>query len=415
MLELAHPPARPLKIGLLTHSVNPRGGVVHTLELAHALHDAGHDVTVMAPAQPGQAFFRPVRCRAQLVPVASTPRDLVQMVGSRIDAYVNHLTPLLARERFDVLHAHDGIGGNALATLEDRGLARGFVRTVHHLDNFSQPELMAWQQRSVQRAHQVLCVSQLWQGILAREHGIAAHEVPNGVDTARYSASAQAGDTALARRLGIRTDAPVILCVGGVEERKNTLRVLQAFLQLRKTLPGLQLVIAGGASLLDHAGYAHEFAQLVAVNGLTPAASPLLLTGPLADDDMPGLFRLASVVAMPSLSEGFGLVVLEALCSGRPVVASRIAPFTEYLLPDDAAWADPLDPASIAAALQQALLHADSARIAQSARRLAQQFSWARSAARHLQIYRLGLAMAAPATPHNAGAARKPAGAALME
>lgn len=374
-----------MKIGLLTHSVNPRGGVVHTLELAHALLDAGHDVTVMAPATPGQQFFRPLRCATELVPVACTPPDMVAMVGSRIDAYVDHLTPLLQREHFDVLHCHDGIGGNALASLRDRGLIAGFVRTVHHLDNFAQPQLMAWQHRSVHHAQQVLCVSRLWRDVLKHEHGIAAIEVPNGVDAARYSPMSQATDAALAARLGIRNDGRVLLCVGGVEERKNTLRVLQAFMQLRAQMPDLQLVVAGGASLLDHSGYAREFHTVLQGSGYS---RDVLLTGPLADADMPALFRLANVLAMPSLSEGFGLVVLEALCSGVPVVASQIAPFTEYLQPRDCSWADPLDAGSIASAIQQALTHTDSHRIAAFAARLAAQFSWQRSAALHTDIYR---------------------------
>jgi glycosyltransferase-like protein len=373
-----------MKIGLLTHSVNPRGGVVHTIELAHALHDAGHDVTVMAPATPGQQFFRPVRCATQLVPVIHTPSDMVEMVRSRINAYVDHLAPLLKHERFDVLHAHDGIGGNALATLQERGLIDRFVRTVHHLDNFAQPQLMVWQHRSVHQAQQVLCVSRLWQGILAREHGIAALEVSNGVDAARYSALPQLDDAALAKRLGMDPHRPVLLCVGGVEERKNTLRVLQAFVQLRAAIPGLQFVVAGGASLLDHSAYALAFHAALQTSG---ASQDVLLTGPLADADMPGLFRLADVVAMPSLSEGFGLVVLEALCSGVPVVVSNIAPFTDYLLPHDAHWADPQDAMSIARAIQHAISSQKAGQIAASATRLATQFSWPRSAAIHTNIY----------------------------
>ncbi|MFS2055508.1 glycosyltransferase, partial [Variovorax sp. CT11-76] len=114
-------------------------------------------------------------------------------------------------------------------------------------------------------------------------------------------------------------------------------------------------------------------------------------TGPLADEDMPALYRLADVVAMPSLREGFGLVVLEGLASGRPVVASRIAPFTDYLAPEDVSWADPLDAGSIAQALAEALARRDDARIARSAARLARHFSWAESAQRHVALYREGL------------------------
>jgi glycosyltransferase involved in cell wall biosynthesis len=120
------------------------------------------------------------------------------------------------------------------------------------------------------------------------------------------------------------------------------------------------------------------------------------LTGPLADEDMPGLYRLADVVAMPSLLEGFGLVVLEALASGVPVVVSRIAPFTEYLQDADCSWADPEQAASIADALVQALDGRDAQRIAHSAERLGRQFDWAASAQRHAQLYREGAQSALP-------------------
>lgn len=388
----------PLKIGLLTHSVNPRGGVVHTLELAHALHDAGHDVTVMAPAAPGQAFFRPLRCRTHLVPVHGVPRDMVEMVGMRIEAFTRCIAELLATTRFDVLHTHDPIGGNALADLQEHGLIDGFVRTVHHLEVFDDARLMHWQARGFQRARQVFCVSRHWTDELTRHHGVPAAEVSNGIDTERFGAAPQAGDDALAHRLGVRRGAPVVLAVGGVEARKNTLRLLQAFILLQQHRPDAQLVIAGGASLLDHAPYARDFAALAQVSGLAIGPGrPIVLTGPLADADMPALYRLADVVAMPSLNEGFGLVVLEALASGVPVVASRIAPFTDYLEAGDVRWADPLRSSSIADALRHALADRAPLRIAATAARLAARFSWAASATRHVALYRQGLAQADPA------------------
>lgn len=395
-----HSVQRPLKIALLTHSVNPRGGVVHTLELANALSDAGHDVTVMAPAAPGQRLFRSARCAVQLIPVGGTPDSMVEMVQTRIDAFVQHLAAQPAVSRFDVLHTHDPIGSNALADLEDAGVINGFVRTVHHMEVFASPQLMFWQARGMRRARQVLCVSRLWRDTLARQHGVHATEVANGVDTVRFHAQhAGTQEAELARRLGIRTEGgPVVLAVGGVEERKNTLGLLQAFLLLRQDHPDAQLVVAGGASLLDHTRYTRAFKDLAQAGGLhigsgpeLAAPLPIVLTGPLPDDDMPHLYRLADVVAMPSFNEGFGLVVLEALASEVPVVVSRVAPFTEYLTDADCEWADPLDPLSIALALDRALQRPDAQAIARSAARLSQRFGWARSAEHHAQLYRQGL------------------------
>ena len=411
-------PSRALRIALLTHSVNPRGGVVHTVSLAEALHDLGHDVTVLAPATPGQTMFRPLRCKLSLVAVPAMPAaDVVAMVESRRDALIQHLRRLIAEQPFEVLHAQDSIGGNALATLRQRHEIGGFVRTVHHLDSFDDARLMAWQQRAFAEASQVLCVSAGWCGRLLREHGIEAIEVQNGVDTQRFSSRPGATDATLLQGLGLRSGAgtgfgtgfgmtaPLLLAVGGIEARKNTLAILRAFVQLRRQRPGAQLVIAGGASLLDHGRYQAAFeAERQALPTLAGAltgqhlADAVRITGPLDDALMPALYRAADVLLMPSLTEGFGLVVLEALASGTPVVVSQRPPFTEYLAPGESAgvyWADPSQPASIAAAALRALQPGAAQALASALPEVCRRYNWPASAQRHAAIYRAHLALRA--------------------
>ena len=393
-------PAR-LRIALLTHSVNPRGGVVHTLELANALHAAGHTVTVFAPAAPGQALFRPVAHALRLMPVRDTGGDLVTRVAARIDACVAYLADALATETFDVLHAQDSISGQALARLRERGGVDGFVRTVHHLDTFADPRLMAWQQQAFTSADQVLCVSQLWCDALLREHGVAAARVDNGVDRLRYQPHPGPADAALARRLGLRPGAPLCLAVGGIEARKNSRRLLRAFARLHAERPGAQLVIAGGATLLDHGDEVRGFADDLGDTGLAVGpGQPVVLTGTVADAEMPALYRLADVLAMPSLCEGFGLAVLEALASGTPVVVSARAPFTEYLAPEAPGWcwADPEQVDSIAAALARATEPHRASALRAAPPDVLDRFSWAASAARHVALYRARHALA----PHPA-------------
>ncbi len=396
---------------------------MHTVSLAEALHDLGHQVTVLAPALPGQAMFRPLRCGLQLVPVPATPPgDVVAMVAARRDAFIQHLRRLLQHQAVDVLHAQDSIGGNALATLQQQGLIPGFVRTVHHLDTFDDPQLSAWQQRAFMAASQVLCVSAGWCQHLLSGFGIAAVQVGNGVDLQRYQAAPAgarsaaahtAADAAAAQTLGLRPGAPLLLAVGGIEARKNTLAMLLAFSQLRAQRPAAQLVIAGGASLLDHDAYHADFRSALAHTGLSvgtagDAAADVLLTGTVPDALMPALFRAADVLLMPSLTEGFGLVVLEALACGTPVVVSRLAPFTDYLpLQEDSAdnpgvcWADPTRPASIAAAALRALAPGRKPALAAVVPAVCQQHSWAASAVQHVAVYRTHCAQAlgAASTP----------------
>jgi glycosyltransferase involved in cell wall biosynthesis len=220
----------------------------------------------------------------------------------------------------------------------------------------------------------------MWCRTMREDHGVSALRVDNGVDLQRFQPAAQAADDEVAVRLGLRPGAPLWLAVGGVEERKNTLRSLQAFAMHRRWHAQAQLVIAGGASLLDHGAYQATFHEALVDSGLGDDAVRLI--GTVADADMPALYRLADGLLMPSLREGFGLVVLEALASATPVVVSRLAPFTEFLANADACWADPLVAADIAAAMGRAL-RITITEVPEVCRR----FDWRLSALRHAEIY----------------------------
>jgi glycosyltransferase-like protein len=375
-----------LRIALLTHSVNPRGGVVHTLELAAALTLLGHDVTVFVPATRDEVLFRVPPCRVVYAPITLPQSTTVQMVEARIDAF-HHALLDEDVAAFDVLHAQDSISGNALADLKEQGVIRGFVRTVHHLDYFDHPQLAAWQRRAYQDADRVLCVSDRWTREMRTTFGVDALTVPNGVDVKRFSALEDHHDVRIKARFGIG-DGPVVLAVGGIEARKNTLALVEAFARVHDVRPDVQLVIAGGASLLDHDAYSRGVSQRAEELGLCVGPhKTVIVTGPLEDAVMPALFRLADVLSMVSLREGFGLVVLEALASGTPVVASSIAPFTEYLDDATCCWADPADIDSIAVALIKALDN-HTIDFAHAVPALLTRFSWHASALRHLDAYR---------------------------
>ena len=320
------------------------------------------------------------------------------MIRMRIAAYVSHLSAPLASgrrsDRFDVLHAQDGIGANALASLRERSVIRGYVRTVHHVDHFDDPAIEALEARAIRRARNVVCVSEMWRQALAGDYGVSATVIRNGVNRRRFAALAAlaaagdldvaAGDPRVARRLGLKPGAPLIVCVGGIEERKNTVRILQAFQRLRRRFPRAQLAVVGGASLLDHSCYRASFDAVLRASGLGAGAGrDVVITGPVRDADLPGVLRLADAVAFPSVREGFGLVALEALACGTPTVVSRIAPFTEYLSDGDVEWADPLDVESIAAALGSAVSRGKFAPPAVCARH-----GWGTCAVSHIALYR---------------------------
>jgi glycosyltransferase-like protein len=374
---------RPLRIAILAHSTNPRGGVVHALELADALVALGHECVVHAPDPLGRGFFRPTACETASVAARPVGLDVRELVETRAADYVNHFANP-AHRRFDLFHAQDGISANALATLKQRGLIAGFVRTVHHIDVFDDPVVAAMQRRSILAADRHLVVSATWRQKLAADFGIEATIVGNGVDRERYHPRRDGSEPALRERLGLGS-GPIVLAVGGVEERKNTLRLLEAFAGLSPRHPGAQLVIAGGASLLDHDSYQRRYALAKAELPLAPGA--VVETGAMPDAEMPALYRLADVLAFPSMKEGFGLVVLEAMASGLPVVTSRMAPFTEYLGDRDVEWCDPFAVSSIRDAIDRALWPPHRAGLVERGAEVAGRHDWGRVAHMHLPVY----------------------------
>jgi glycosyltransferase-like protein len=373
-----------LRIAILAHSTNPRGGVVHALELGDALCRLGHEATVHGPDPSGAGFFRRTRCATVSVAASPVGRDVTAMVETRVADYLRHFE-IAAHRHFDVWHAQDGISGNALATLRERGLIRGFARTVHHVDAFADPRLSALQVRAIASADRLFVVSRLWRDWLTKEFDGVPHLVGNGVDTEQFSPVPDESDAALRLLVKLPVGVRSFLAIGGVEKRKNTIAILDAFRLVHAWHRSTCLVIAGGASLLDHDAYQAEFAAVLAASGLPDEA--VIRTGPLPQALMPALYRAADALVFPSIKEGFGLVVLEAMASGVPVVTSRIAPFTEYLDEGDVAWCDPGDTASIAQAMTAALQGPSREALIARGFGVAARHDWSRVAHAHLPAY----------------------------
>lgn len=393
-----------LRIAILTHSTNPRGGVVHALALAEALCGEGHEAVVHAPDPSGRGFFRETRCPVVSVAAKPVAGPTVGLVRTRIADYLAHFSMPAACD-FDVFHAHCGIGGNALATLTRRRLIPGFVRTVHHVDRFSDPDLERWQERAIVDAGRLLTVSRGWADKLAADYGTEADVVGNGVDLRAFTADAEASDADLARRLGLG-EGPVFLSVGGFEARKNTLGIITAFAAVRRHLPAAQLVVAGGASLLDHAGYEARCSAAMEAEALEIGpGKPVIRTGPIAQGGMQALYRLAETLVFPSMTEGYGLCVLEAMACGKPAIVSARPPFTEYLAAGEALFVDPDDPGTIAAAMLASLEPGRRAGLAAAGRTVARNHTWEACAARHRPAYAALARIPAAAPPMATGSA----------
>jgi glycosyltransferase-like protein len=211
---------------------------------------------------------------------------------------------------------------------------------------------------------------------LAEGWGIKAQVIPNGVAYERFAAAAedQAGQARWRARLG-----HYVLTVGGIEPRKGSIDLLDAYALLHARRPDHRLVIAGGETLFDYRDYRARWEQRAAELGVEP-----IVLGPVAEDELPSLVAAADAFAFPSVKEGFGLAAMEALAANVPLVV-RDLPVLREVFGTAARFA--ATPADLATELDHLLTTDDPARQA-AGRQLAARHTWDAAARRHIEYYR---------------------------
>lgn len=377
----------PLRVALYTYSTRPRGGVVHTLNLAEALRTAGCDVTVFALGKDSAVgFFRPVSCRVEVVPFRSQEDETFE---ARILRYIDTLVKGIrerAWERFDIHHAQDCITANALWQLREEGWLSHYVRTVHHMDDFTSRVLIECQERSIREPDVLVTVSRYWRDELIARFGRASVVIYNGVEERFFLDEPRRA--VLRERYGLNGKT-VFLTVGGVEPRKNTLTLLRAFAEVKKNNEDSLLWIAGGETLFDYRPYREQFeAEWRTLPA--PIRDGIQLLGPVTDEELLELYRASDCFVQPSTKEGWGLAVMEAMASGVPVIASTIPVFREYLTDGvNALLVDPENAAALAERMgrlctDEELRH----RLVSQGRESVRRYTWRAAAQRHLELYR---------------------------
>jgi len=286
--------------------------------------------------------------------------------------------------RIDLFHSPD-------FTLPPLWRAKG-VLTIHDLSYERVPEcadpaqrryLRTAVPRSVHRADALLADSENTRRDLMELYDVPADKVTvvyPGVDP-RFRPLADPAALERAReRYGL--GGPFLLALGTLEPRKNVARLLRAYAALRAEddliLPPLAFsgavgwMMEGIFRLVDDLRLGDE----------------VIFLGYVPDEDLPALLNLATALVYPSLYEGFGLPVLEALACGTPVVTSRVSSLPE-VAGEVAAYCDPRDVTDIARAIRWLLMdEAVRERLSQRGPAQAGKFSWDEAARRVLQVYK---------------------------
>ncbi len=344
----------------------------YLLNLLAGIAEARPDFRVVVLATPGAAPSLPASGALEIVPAPGRPRSLadqftlpgsIRRLGLRLLHCPDCFAPLASRCR-TLVTLHDLISITCRDVLTHSVKSKWF-RTWR-----------AWLWLQCRAASGVVTVSQYSAGDIRRLLGVPAekiHVIHNGV---RLPRAAPAGESPVPPQVNGR----LLLYVGRPDPYKNLVGLVRALAIIRQQAGQEVHLVVAGESDERYPQARQEVRSL----GLQAAAH---FVGHLSDAQMSALYRAADALVFPSFYEGFGLPPVEAMAYGVPVVSSDRTAMPE-ILGQAALYADPADPASIAAAVLRIL---DDPELADSLRRAgppqAAQYSLLRSAVAHLELY----------------------------
>jgi glycosyltransferase involved in cell wall biosynthesis len=237
-----------------------------------------------------------------------------------------HLPALLRTLRYDLVVGFDidgvrwaGARGGTPYLVGIKGVIAEEMQHERGRTRLLFEQLARLEGHNARRADAVLATSDYCRAAIQRHYGVARGRVrlvPEGIDLPRWRR--------LAERLPHSSDGATILCVARQYPRKHLADLLRALPAVRSAVPRARALIAGDGP--EHV----RLRALAAELGLRDAA---IFTGALPDDRLELLYRQADVFCLPSVQEGFGIVFLEAMACGLPVVATQAAAIPE-VVPD---------------------------------------------------------------------------------
>lgn len=235
--------------------------------------------------------------------------------------------------------------------------------------------------RSCERADKIIAISEFTRKELQKYLAVPDHKIeviPLGVDSSRFHPFYSKKEIADAKsRYGISCE--YFLYIGTIEPRKNIVRLLHAYALLKKKdKQAPELVLAGKKGWL--------YRDIFQAAAELEIADSVRFIGYAADEDIPRLLCAALAFVFPSVYEGFGLPILEAMACGVPVITSNAASMPE-VAGDAAILTDPADPGSICDAMYL-LLHKEEKRreLSIAGQKRAEMYTWEKTADRFLEI-----------------------------
>ena len=362
-----------MKIGLICPYVYPESGGVaqHVRFLYENLRLRGHDVRIITASHGPQRASEGDILRIGVGISMPTNGSVGTLTFS--PRYRRQVRDLLARERFDLLHFHEPfVPFLSLFLLRESHSVN--VATFHAYAGFSPSYELGSRVMGghAARLHGRIAVSAAARHFIDRFFPGEYKVIPNGVDVPRFAQAVQ-----LARW---KDGVPNVLFVGRLEPRKGLLDLLKAHRILRRTGSGNRLLIVGSGP------QEREARRYVATRGLQAVE----FLGRVSEAEKAQLFRTADVFASPATGgESFGIVLLEAMAAGAPIVASDIHGYKGVSRRDrEGLLVPPHSPKELARAIARLLDDADlRASMRAAGQERVEAFSWPRVAARVEEYY----------------------------
>ncbi len=362
----------------------PGGVTEHIVGLAKAVSHRGHEVHILAACSGYQNVTVPnlqiVTRRVIPIPIGGT----VARVGWSPRSY-HRLKQILRREAFEVIHLHEPLTPSLtwLVLQQSRNLPGAITVGTFHAYH-EQPNWFYRCGRPIfgkffGRLDALIAVSGAARDFADHMFPGDYQIIPNGVDLARF-AQANGRDVPL-ERLTTRSEV-TILFVGRLDKRKGFETLLKAFVKLKANFPQLRLKVAGPFELQEVRRY----------RPLMPRhyATDITFVGYVTPEGMSALYHSADIFCAPSLGfESFGVVLLEAMAAGLPIVATDIAGYRSVLTPgQEGLLVPPEQPDLLAEALAHLIENPRLRRVmGECGRKKAREYSWDQIGDKILKLY----------------------------
>lgn len=324
-----------MKVLILSWEYPPRsiGGIsTHVYNLSHSLTKAGNEVHVVTCEIEGSAAYEDdygVRVH-RVKPFDIVAGDFAQWVNHLNYAMIEKAISILKKEgKFDLIHAHDWLVGYAAKTVKDifnLPLVTTIHSTEHGRNNGIHTDLQRYiasvENFIINESSKLICCSNYMKEQVLSQFNFDSNSItviPNGVHYEKDKSE----DILSFRRTYAKDDEKVIFFIGRHTYEKGIHTLIEALPMVTSELGGIKLVIAGAGPMTE------ELKYKAYISGLS---NRVIFTGYLDDKEKELFYQLSDVNVIPSLYEPFGIVALEAMSKGCPVLASDTGGLPEIVI-----------------------------------------------------------------------------------